>query len=641
MKLKHIFFAMSASLAVLAGCQKPVDFGPEEVTIISPSETIIDVPVEGTEITVSLKATVDWALQGYTDEVRSWLSISPESGKAAKDAQTITVKVLANEDVDRKADIVFYGNIMCKAPLTISQKGAKGVFETISVKEFLDLKDTKTEYAIHGKISDVSKNAAGTYWGLTLTDETGSVACPFIENWDEFPLKNGDIITIKGVYSYYEQKNQDQLANGTIIYHEAVEAPVGTPKGSGTADDPYNATAANAKCVEVGGTASTEDYYVKGKIVSISKPEDMVTYGNATFYISDNGSADEEQFYVYRLYDFGGEKFTTSDKIKVGDEVVVKGKLVNYGGNTPEMTQGGQLVSINGETGNGGGGDNPGTGDDVTKPENITPVSIKEFLEKEVNNTDWYQLTGKIVSIASASYGNLTIEDESGSVYVYGVCKDFATSNDQSFGSLGLKVGDVLTIATLRSEYNGTAQAGGTIPAFYLSHEAGEAPSVPEGSVVLTFPDENSASNKVNGYDKPWVAKTGANSFNMVGFNNYNWDGWTYIKCGRKASASVASITSVEPIDIKVSAVALELSAVTAQDVNSIKLSVYSDAECTKQLGSDIDVKEIAVGEVKMTVPAENAAAGLYYVVTIDCKQSSANKNGFVQISKVSYLAAE
>ena len=221
------------------------------------------------------------------------------------------------------------------------------------------------------------------------------------------------------------------------------------------------------------------------------------------------------------------------------------------------------------------------------------------------------------------------------------MCKDFATSNDQSFGSLGLKVGDVLTIATLRSEYNGTAQAGGTIPAFYLSHEAGEAPSVPEGSVVLTFPDENSASNKVNGYDKPWVAKTGANSFNMVGFNNYNWDGWTYIKCGRKASASVASITSVEPIDIKVSAVALELSAVTAQDVNSIKLSVYSDAECTKQLGSDIDVKEIAVGEVKMTVPAENAAAGLYYVVTIDCKQSSANKNGFVQISKVSYLAAE
>ena len=126
MKLKHIFFAMSASLAVLAGCQKPVDFGPEEVTINIPSGTVIDVPVEGTEFTVSLKATVDWALQGYTDEVRSWLSISPESGKAAKDAQTITVKVLANEDVDRKADIVFYGNKMCKAPLTISQKGAKG-----------------------------------------------------------------------------------------------------------------------------------------------------------------------------------------------------------------------------------------------------------------------------------------------------------------------------------------------------------------------------------------------------------------------------------------------------------------------------------------------------------------------------------
>ena len=103
----------------------------------------------------------------------------------------------------------------------------------------------------------------------------------------------------------------------------------------------------------------------------------------------------------------------------------------------------------------------------------------------------------------------------------------------------------------------------------------------------------------------------------------------------------MATITTIEPIDIKVSAVALDLSAVTAEDVNSIKLSVYSDPECTKQVGSDISADKIAAGEVKMTVPSENAAAGLYYVVTVDCKQSSANKNGFVQISKVSYLAAE
>ncbi|MDD7552236.1 MAG: BACON domain-containing protein, partial [Candidatus Cryptobacteroides sp.] len=166
MKLKHIFFAMAASLAVLAGCQKPVDFGPEEVTIISPSETVIDVPVEGTEITVSLKATVDWALQGYTDEVRSWLSISPDSGKASKDAQTITVKVLANEDVDRKADIVFYGNIMCKAPLTISQKGAKGDGQNISIADFLAKKDTETEYTLTGVIGDISNGAS--YYGFSL-----------------------------------------------------------------------------------------------------------------------------------------------------------------------------------------------------------------------------------------------------------------------------------------------------------------------------------------------------------------------------------------------------------------------------------------------------------------------------------------
>lgn len=609
MKLKHIFFAMAASLAVLAGCQKPVDFGPEEVTIISPSETVIDVPVEGTEITVSLKATVDWALQGYTDEVRSWLSISPESGKAAKDAQTITVKVLANEDVDRKADIVFYGNIMCEAPLTISQKGAKGDGQNISIADFLAKKDTETEYTLTGVIGDISNGAS--YYGFSLKDETGVVSCPFPTNFSNFAseLHTGDRVSIKGKYSYYESKQQDQCANGEILSHEA-------------------ASNENLQTVTVAQFIEKADPFSLYRMVGTVSG--TVNSNYCSFDLKDESGS----IYVYSVNN-ASEYGST---IKAGDKVTLRGAYLYYAAKSQHEVVDCTIESV--EAGQGGG-DNPGTGDDVTKPENITPVSIKEFLEKEVNNTDWYQLTGKIVSIASASYGNLTIEDESGSVYVYGVCKDFATSNDQSFGSLGLKVGDVLTIATLRSEYNGTAQAGGTIPAFYLSHEAGEAPSVPEGSVVLTFPDENSASNKVNGYDKPWVAKTGANSFNMVGFNNYNWDGWTYIKCGRKASASVASITSVEPIDIKVSAVALELSAVTAQDVNSIKLSVYSDAECTKQLGSDIDVKEIAVGEVKMTVPAENAAAGLYYVVTIDCKQSSANKNGFVQISKVSYLAAE
>ena len=47
-------------------------------------------------------------------------------------------------------------------------------------------------------------------------------------------------------------------------------------------------------------------------------------------------------------------------------------------------------------------------------------------------------------------------------------------SNDQSFSKLGLKVGDTVTMMTLRSEYNETIEAGGTIPAYFVSKQAGE-----------------------------------------------------------------------------------------------------------------------------------------------------------------------
>ena len=211
---------MAATVVAIVGCEKTQDLGPAEVTVVSPAETTVNAPQEGTEFTVTLKATIDWALRGYTEEVSSWLSVSPVSGSASADPQTITVKVLANDGADRKADLVFYGNVLCKAALTVSQKGngAAGG-DVITVDEFIKKADTQNEYTLRGTISDVVKN--DRYWGFVLKDETGQISCPFVENWDAFPLKNGGIVSIKGKYSYYEKKQQHQLANGTVLSFEA------------------------------------------------------------------------------------------------------------------------------------------------------------------------------------------------------------------------------------------------------------------------------------------------------------------------------------------------------------------------------------------------------------------------------------
>ena len=118
-------------------------------------------------------------------------------------------------------------------------------------------------------------------------------------------------------------------------------------------------------------------------------------------------------------------------------------------------------------------------------PAQIQAISIAEFLTKQVNTTDWYQLTGEITSITGPSYGNLYIKDSTGSVYVYGLTSTQQSSNNQSFSSLDLQVGDILTLNTLRSEHQGTAQAGGSIPAYYVSHR--KAPSLTVSPTTLSF----------------------------------------------------------------------------------------------------------------------------------------------------------
>jgi len=101
-------------------------------------------------------------------------------------------------------------------------------------------------------------------------------------------------------------------------------------------------------------------------------------------------------------------------------------------------------------------------------------LTISEFRSKKVDKTTWYKLTGEIASIANESYGNFYIVDETGYVYVYGLCEKQVGANDQSFDKLKLKAGDKVTMMTLRSEYNGTVEAGGTIPAYFVSKETAE-----------------------------------------------------------------------------------------------------------------------------------------------------------------------
>ena len=101
-----------------------------------------------------------------------------------------------------------------------------------------------------------------------------------------------------------------------------------------------------AKALELinAGEGLDAKVYVKGQITSIK--EVSASFGNATYDISDDATA-ANKLTVFRGYFYDNKHFTSNDQIKVGDVVVVYGKLVNYKNNTPQVTNS-SIYSLNG-----------------------------------------------------------------------------------------------------------------------------------------------------------------------------------------------------------------------------------------------------------------------------------------------------
>lgn len=133
------------------------------------------------------------------------------------------------------------------------------------------------------------------------------------------------------------------------------------------------------------------------------------------------------------------------------------------------------------------------------QPGELVEATIAEFLAAETSTDTWYKLTGTITNIANSTYGNFTIEDATGSVYIYGLTATKQDANDKSFAELGLQVNDIVTLATVRGEYDGEAQGGGNeTPAYYISHERPEQPEIPEGDPTALIISEYSESTGLN-----------------------------------------------------------------------------------------------------------------------------------------------
>ena len=87
------------------------------------------------------------------------------------------------------------------------------------------------------------------------------------------------------------------------------------------------------------GATTDEEYYVKGYITGNAGID--TGYGNATFKLTDDGSADSPAITVFRAKWLENVPFTADDQLKEGDMVIIVGKLQRYVKNdvmTPEVS---------------------------------------------------------------------------------------------------------------------------------------------------------------------------------------------------------------------------------------------------------------------------------------------------------------
>jgi len=190
-------------------------------------------------------------------------------------------------------------------------------------------------------------------------------------------------------------------------------------------------------------------------------------------YCSFDLTDETGKIYVYSVLD--ASKSEWAGKISNGGTVTIYGKYLYYEQKSQHEVVDACIVSF---TGDGSGSQESG------KPESLVKATVAEFLAAAEDDT-WYELTGEIVSIAKEDYGNFTIKDATGEIYIYGMTNGWVGYNDKSFSQIGLKVGDTVTLGTRRGSYNGQPQGGGNpVPAYYISHiqgEGGETVTPPVG----------------------------------------------------------------------------------------------------------------------------------------------------------------
>lgn len=165
---------------------------------------------------------------------------------------------------------------------------------------------------------------------ITLTAEP-QLGYEFNNDWS-VTAADGTVINV--VDNKFTMPAQDVTVSGTFTLNIKYDH-------AGTENDPYNVLDVLKLIETLETNAISSEINAKGIIKSIT--EVSTAYKNATYTIGDETTS--ETVTIYRGKYINGADFTSTDQIKIGDEVVIKGKVTNYKG-SKQFSAGSMIVSL-------------------------------------------------------------------------------------------------------------------------------------------------------------------------------------------------------------------------------------------------------------------------------------------------------
>lgn len=455
MKTKLFAFLSMALVFLTVSCKEKEQL-PEELTL---SATSLTFTAAAQSQTLTLKATLDWGIQGYDDAAKAWLAIDPESGKASAEEQTITFTVLANSGENRSATLTFYGNVLHKQTITIDQSGEKGDGEAITVAEFINKADTENAYVLEGAVSNV--NSSYKYFNLSDGTETVQIYQPV--NFADFSIENGGTARVKGVYKKFEKTDGTivhEMEKGTILGYTAPDlgshlfaetfssslgaftqdVKSGVISNVWTHDATYKCAKATSYESSTKKNNASEAWLVSPEIDLASATAATLTFDHACNYftsvateVSLMASKNGGEFVqlVIPTYPASGFKFVSSGKISLKDFLGAKVKLalVYTATDTKSGTYELQNFFI----------DEEDSGETVY-PTVAECASVAEIIALA---KDTKFICGTPLLVTAKSTGGIVVSDATGNLYIY----DAASTEEMA-------IGDKITFAGVRSEYN-------------------------------------------------------------------------------------------------------------------------------------------------------------------------------------------